>query len=364
MALDTTGSHGGAASVAGVGLGLLAVHFYHLTGEEESTQTFVWGILLPICISVAVVAGGAWLWRRGFGGTREVHVAAATVLGGALLGAITIPLILYQRAEGVVMSDQPYVILNAATVGTLVGFVVGVYDVRRDLAQTRAATARERAEELARQLSVLNRVLRHDIRNRANVIQGRLGLLQEEGVDTAEVRRAREAAEDLVTVGEQAGQIEELLRTDAAPRRVVDVADALDRALEQVRQDYPAVEIDRHEASEAHARVHPLIDATVANVVENAAEHNTADAPRVATSLEERDDRLELRVRDNGPGIPDAEVGVLERGHETALEHASGLGLWLASWTVRQSGGEIRFEENEWGGSDVRIRLEAAESPA
>jgi K+-sensing histidine kinase KdpD len=52
---------------------------------------------------------------------------------------------------------------------------------------------------------------------------------------------------------------------------------------------------------------------------------------------------------------------VLQRGRETSLEHASGLGLWLVHWIVTESGGSVSFEEREPRGSVVELTLPRTE---
>lgn len=63
-------------------------------------------------------------------------------------------------------------------------------------------------------------------------------------------------------------------------------------------------------------------------------------------------------MADNGPGIPECELGVLERGYETPLEHTSGLGLWLVNLIVRESDGDLLYAENDPRGSKITIRLQ------
>jgi signal transduction histidine kinase len=67
-----------------------------------------------------------------------------------------------------------------------------------------------------------------------------------------------------------------------------------------------------------------------------------------------------VSVADDGPGIPDHERAVLTDGEETALEHGSGLGLWLVHWVVERSGGRLSFAENDPRGSVVRMDLRPA----
>jgi hypothetical protein len=62
------------------------------------------------------------------------------------------------------------------------------------------------------------------------------------------------------------------------------------------------------------------------------------------------------RVTDNGPGIPDNELTVLDRGRETMLEHDSGIGLWIVNLAVDENGGTVHYEVGDEG-STIRIRL-------
>jgi nitrogen-specific signal transduction histidine kinase len=54
-------------------------------------------------------------------------------------------------------------------------------------------------------------------------------------------------------------------------------------------------------------------------------------------------------IDDNGPGIPQPEIDILESGNETALEHGSGLGLWLANWGTKQLEGNLSFDVDDDG---------------
>jgi signal transduction histidine kinase len=96
----------------------------------------------------------------------------------------------------------------------------------------------------------------------------------------------------------------------------------------------------------------------LSELVENALEHTTADAPRVELSVREvSDGTVELSVADDGPGIPEREREILAAGTETQLEHGQGIGLWFVNWAVTQLGGEIQFRENDPEGSLVTVRL-------
>lgn len=92
-------------------------------------------------------------------------------------------------------------------------------------------------------------------------------------------------------------------------------------------------------------------------MIENAVEHNDKQTPRVDVTLSNSENQVAVRIADNGPGIPDEEVAVLERGYETSLKHTNGLGLWLVSWIVRESDGEVTFRERNPRGSVVCLQF-------
>ena len=96
-----------------------------------------------------------------------------------------------------------------------------------------------------------------------------------------------------------------------------------------------------------------LLDVLVTNLVENALQH--AEDPTVTVTATVDDDAVVLTVSDDGPGIPDHELGVLDRGRETDLSHGSGIGLWLIQWAVTSLRGTVAFDTT--AGTTATVRL-------
>jgi signal transduction histidine kinase len=95
-------------------------------------------------------------------------------------------------------------------------------------------------------------------------------------------------------------------------------------------------------------------------LLRNAVRHSDRDAPSIAIDVSRREDTVEIRIADDGPGIPDMEYRIFEEDAEIEpLVHASVLGPWLVYLIVRASDGAVRFEENEPRGSVIVIELPA-----
>ncbi|WP_121821173.1 sensor histidine kinase [Halostella salina] len=238
----------------------------------------------------------------------------------------------------------------------------GFNHLARGLA-AREAELREREQRLG----VLNRVLRHNLRNEMTVILNYAELLRETADDGRTEQAAAtivETGRDLTDLSEKARQIEEALDDEALGLEDQEVVGIVEGIVADLREEYPDAEINLSAPETQQVAAVESLWIAVRNVCENALEHTDADEPRVDVTVEteERDGetRVRVTVADNGPGIPDQEKNVLVEGEETSLQHGSGLGLWLVYWVVDKSRGTLVFDENDPRGSVVTLDLPAS----
>ncbi len=231
---------------------------------------------------------------------------------------------------------------------------------------TEGLADREQAlREREQRLNVLNRVLRHNLRNEMTVVVGHAEFIADEGDDLLE--RSAEAilssSEDLTSLSERAREIQEV-RSTADELTEADAADLAREAVATARERFPDVSIEL-DAEPATLYSVPTVATAVEQVVDNACRHNEGETRRVrvSTGLGTRDgDAIAwISVQDDGPGIPKQEQNVLREGRETALEHGSGLGLWLVYWVVKESGGTLGFDVREGEGTRVTMEFPTAE---
>ncbi|WP_058367505.1 PAS domain S-box protein [Haloparvum sedimenti] len=197
---------------------------------------------------------------------------------------------------------------------------------------------REREQRLA----VLDRVLRHDLRNRLNVVIGHAsGIEAGEGEIAHHVDRIKKASENLLSLSNAARRFRSALRGDV-DLEPVQLDEVVATAAAGICDDYPHAEIETTLAS-VSVLANDSVAVAVEELLTNAVVHCDRD-PHVRVSLE-RDPGVDegptavLRVTDNGPGIREADRAPLAGTDETPTEHASGIGLWLVRWTVEDAGG-------------------------
>ncbi|MFD1642588.1 histidine kinase N-terminal 7TM domain-containing protein [Halohasta litorea] len=226
---------------------------------------------------------------------------------------------------------------------------------------TRDITDRYRHQQRRR---VMNRVLRHDLRNDMNVVVGHAEILVD-ALDSDQVRHAetiQQKASNLVRLGEKVRKIDQRLHGRDRALKRIDLSRIVEDEVRSLHERYPETAI-RTRIQEASILGDTLIRAAVANLIENAIEHNDSDHPEVDVEVSTNPEtgRVELAVSDNGPGIPEAEQRVITAGIETPLEHISGLGLWLVKWIVEGMDGDLGIENTDPRGSVVTLSFPSVE---
>jgi signal transduction histidine kinase len=274
------------------------------------------------------------------------------------------------------------------------GTVFGSLARMRDALRARIAAlddANQRLEEQRVVISVLNRMLRHNMRNEMNLVRGYARRIVADSDDDGVVEDAERVdriADGLVRQAAKARRVEALLDHDHVPSDSVDLVPLVEATVDHYREVAPEVRFAVETPSEASVYGCEQVQVALDNLVENAVEHGcgavdprtqpdehqqadggdgrsgarggTADAidgrAEVRVSVSTDGDAVEVRVADDGPGIPEHEVLAIG-DEETALEHGSGLGLWVTDIVVSHVDGDLSFERGPDGGTVVTVRL-------
>ncbi|MFC8277401.1 ATP-binding protein [Streptomyces sp. NPDC057271] len=229
-----------------------------------------------------------------------------------------------------------------------------------------AEEARKLAEGNKIRTSLLAAVS-HDLRTPLAAIKAAVSSLRSDDVEWSEQDRAEllagieEGADRLDhLVGNlldmsrlQTGTVTPLIRSidldEVVPMALGGVPDG--SAELDIPETLPMVEVDKG-----------LLERVVANIVENAVKYSPERVP-VVVSASALGDRVELRVVDRGPGVPDeSKEGIFEpfqRFGDAPRGSGVGLGLAVARGFVEAMGGTITAEDTPGGGLTMTITLRA-----
>lgn len=328
-----------------------------------------------VVVGAATTAGIllAFPWEVSFWSDVLIEGAyfALVVVFGAFVRRLDVPLLevgwmvfayarLIDFLDELVVEPTPWLNPYAGGVLTICGLALagaGMY-----VAVAERDERLERLEERATTLELLNRVLRHDVRNDMTVVRGNVEVVRDDvGDDAAERLRAADRASQHV------------VDLTATARKLIDVVTGPDRALEPMSLDRVLLEVIEEQSAlypEATiVREGPLPEVTVVaddllpalfrNLVANAVQHNDAGTPEVRVELRTGGESATVRVVDDGPGLPDAVRDAL--ADDAGLDATDvGMGLYFVHRLVDRYGGEVEFEDRDAGGTAVAVTLRRA----
>jgi signal transduction histidine kinase len=340
----------GAAVLLGFVLVAAGIAGHELVADGSPGTATAAGVAFPVGFATVVLGYLYRIGRRPDGGTPLGAAALGAMAMAGVFLLVAESIIWGQQVQGVTVASPLGLITEMGLAGALVGLALGhVYG--------RVVAGRRRIERREQRLQVLSRVLRHNIRNELQVARANVETAagRTEGPAREELSTALRAIDDLVETAETARNVRATLEATATRDR--ELGAVVEELADRAATRYPEVEVTV-DIPPAPVRVRATDGATdgLWALVANACEHGSDP---VSVAVEPGEDGVTVEISDQGPGIPESELAVLEAAEETPLEHASGLGLWTAHWAVENSGGRLTFRTDE--GTTARVRLPAAE---
>ncbi len=214
---------------------------------------------------------------------------------------------------------------------------------------------RKKAEERE---EFLHSLLRHDVRNKAQIVQGYLQLIEDHELPDKVrnyIEEAEKASKDGVEIIEKVRELRKIGKEKEIDE--MEISSILDQALSEYRAQLKETGIDLEvQTRDCLVEGGPLLEELFSNLVENSIKHSGCDEIKIQSRIEQ--DEYVITVEDDGKGIPDdLKEKVFEKGYKNKDTGGSGLGMFLAKQIVENYDGSIEVEDSKQGGASFIVRL-------
>ncbi|AGB04801.1 PAS domain S-box [Aciduliprofundum sp. MAR08-339] len=209
----------------------------------------------------------------------------------------------------------------------------------------------ERAKNLQ---ELMLHIVSHDLKNPLAVLNGYIDLLRENFND-AYLDAMQNALDEASRIIEKARLFSKLGAGKIEQEKVVmDIKKEIEDVASLLSQKYPNGKINIS-MNRVEIKAFPLIREVFVNLIDNAFKYG---ATAVDVSSRDLGEYVEIRVKDNGPGIPDEKKEIIFNAFETLSQNkGSGLGLSIVKMITDLHDGSIHVEDNKPKGSVFVIRL-------
>ncbi|MCL9817394.1 PAS domain-containing protein [Natronocalculus amylovorans] len=268
--------------------------------------------------------------------------------------------VLNYRRDGTPFWNQVQLTPVFDTDGSIVRIITFQYDI----------TTRIETEQ---RIELLQRVLRHNIRNDVNVILGYLDLLVDrEMIDAQQTAPIRRGATRILELSENARNLETLLEEISFEPTPISVVDLLEQAIDRVSEGAFDESVYIQSTGETTVLGSDGITLACTELIKNAIKHGrepynelqiqVTDAKLNQAATNTAVDAARIEFHDRGPPLSNLDRATLLGKTETPIQHGSGIGLWVVHWLITMSGGEISYDVSPTGGNCITVTVPVAQA--
>ncbi|MCS7144261.1 MAG: HAMP domain-containing histidine kinase [Archaeoglobaceae archaeon] len=234
-----------------------------------------------------------------------------------------------------------------------------LYVYRRDIGFLTYSTLVEEKEKIAEQyktakevqevVSLMNRMLRHDVKNKLQLIVSYVETYMMKK-DESYLEKVLTTVEEISSYLDRIREIDRAISGGSEPLKPINVR----KVVEDVLKTY---EIPAKIQGSGIALADDVLYSVIDNIVNNAIKHGKTE--KIDVYIEKVEDEIEVRIVDYGVGIPAEAKKKIFEGYNLTLKEKTGIGLYIVKKVVERYGGRVWVEDTKPKGATFVIRLKA-----
>ncbi|MFX0092341.1 MAG: sensor histidine kinase [Candidatus Hodarchaeota archaeon] len=208
-------------------------------------------------------------------------------------------------------------------------------------------------------LSILNKILRHDLQNALTVQLGSLELFKEEQDEESLEILYNSIVKSLKLI-EKVKDLEYTLQKNGETLELYSARELIEESILPYLDSPIKIKVQ----GDSSIRVDGAFSSVIDNIISNALIHSGTDRLDITIdrmeALHSSEPYCEIKIADCGIGIPNKnKEKIFKEGFRVGKNAGSGLGLYIVKKVVERYGGEIFVKDNSPQGSIFVLRLQS-----
>lgn len=324
------------------GIGFVLTRFTVTLAVYQNPVRFYFAGVVPLLLGLGMTAFGVALVVADVDQSLVRTTATWCVIGtGAMLVLVVLTLLGSAGGIPTMATIRSQTFLSTFLIGgSIGGTMTGLYAAR-------SRRQNDALRQQANRLEVLNRMLRHEVLNAVNVIQG-YTTLDDDSTRASETIEKRSAA--IAKTIEDVSYLTWSATTSDSSSATTDLTAELRASVRTVRERHPDATISADPLpDDLPVRASARLEQVFTQLLENAVTHTAPDTA-VEVGLTTVHGSVRVSVRDHGPGLPEPQQLLLETGAITEFDDPrDGYGLNIARLLVESFGGSIETDVTDDG---------------
>jgi two-component system OmpR family sensor kinase len=331
------------------GAGFFLTRFTVTVAIYEDPVRFYLAGVVPLVLGLGLAAFGVALAVADVDRPLVRTTALWCLVGlGTMLGLVVLTLSGSSPDDATLEAIRSQAYLSNFLIGGSVGgTLTGLYAARNRRQRTEL-------EQQANRLVTLNRILRDEVLNSVSAIRGYTQVDRTTSPDPMTV--IDEQSRAIQQTIEEVKYLTRRTRGGTGAGVPIDLETCLAESVETVTDRHPEASVSVESLPEGAAvRANERLSQVFTHLLENAVVHGDDDTPRVAVTATRS--TVAVSVTDDGPGLPETQQALLERGDITEFDDpTTGFGLNIVRLLVESSGGTVEADAGA-AGTTVTVTL-------